>query len=376
MLAAVLFLALSTQDATTISGPAADFARRLEGAVAKGELISLDISMDADAFYNRVIGSTKLSQGLEEFLKPLIRMSFTSGPYFATLKGRITYKFLRIRKAEEGLRALFRVTGQGAAFNYHELLLVPDADSFRIVDYFLLNFEGFQSELTRRCVMPSPKLLKLFNELDIRPNPADMMTDYASNVLGQVSHLVSSGEYQKALDKYYENVETLKNVGIAQVLHVNAARMIDQATHEKALREMSEAFKSGPAIDIATLGGCLEFQQLDGALKCIDRLEKSLGGDVFLNVLRGNAYLGSKQAAKARDLYRTVTEAEPTLDQGWWSLITAHLALKEFKEVVRCLNAVENHLKVTLGDLSTTKTYSEFVDSPEYAEWMKGRNPK
>jgi|SRR5579859_1532897 len=376
MLSAAFLFAVVCQDPATASERAADFARRLEAAVAKGERISLDMAMDADAFYNRVVDTAKLSQNLEEFYKPMIRMSFTSGPYFGVLKGRVTYKFLRIRKADDGLRALFRLTGQGAAFHYHELLLTPDVESFRIVDYFVLKFEGFQSELTRRSVMPSPQTLKLFNKLQHHPTPGDVMMDYNSNVLNQFSQLVTAGEHQKALDKYYENVQALKNVGIAQVLHVNAARMIDQATYDKALKEMAEVFKTGPAVDIVTLGGHLQYGQLDGALSCIDRIEKHVGGDIFLNVIRGNAYLGDKQPAKARDFFRAVTETEPTLDQGWWTLIAANLALKEYKEVVRCLNAVEKHLDVTIGDLSKVKTYEEFLKSPEYADWMKGRDPK
>ncbi len=139
---------------------------------------------------------------------------------------------------------------------------------------------------------------------------------------------------------------------------------------------MVEVFKTGPAVDIVALGGHLQYGQLGGALSCIDRIEKHVGGDIFLNVIRGNAYLGDKQASKARDLFRTVTETEPSLDQGWWTLIAANLALKEYKEVVRCLNAVEKHLDVTIGDLSKVKTYEEFLKSPEYADWMKGRDPK
>jgi hypothetical protein len=372
---ASLLLALLCQTDATAPDRAAEFARRLEKAVAEGELITLDMAMNADAFYDRVVGATKLSPGLVGFLKPMIRTSFTSEPYFAIAKGRATWKFLRIRKADDGLRALFRLTGQGGAYSYHDLLLAPDGDRFQISDYYVLNFAGFQSDLVRRSLIPSPQTLDVLNQL-LRPTAGDFMMDYGSNPLNQFSQLVTAGEYRKALDKYDENVGVLKNVAIAQVMRINAARSIDQKAHANAVQQMSDVFKNDPAVDMAALGGYLEFGALEKALGTIDRIEKAVGSDVFLNILRANAYMGDKQSAKARDLYRSVTEAEPTLDQGWWGLINVHLAAKEFKDVARCLDAVEKNLNVTLGDLAQIDAYKDFVASPEYAAWMKGRGPK
>jgi hypothetical protein len=372
---AVLLLSLLCQADANAAERAGDFARRLERAVADGELITLDMAMNGDAFYDRVVGATKLSPGLVQFLKPMIRMSFTSQPYFATAKGRGTWKFLRIRKADDGLRALFRLTGQGGAYSYHEMLLAPQADRFWISDYYVLNFAGFQSDLVRRSLLPSPAALEVLNQLRA-PTATDFMMDYSANPLNQLSQLVTAGEHRKALEKYDEHVAVLKNVGIAQVLHVNAARMIDEKTCAKALQQMAEVFKNDPAVDMSALGASLDFEPLEKSLEIINRIDKAVGGDVFMNILRGNAYLGAKQPDKARDLYRGVTEAEPTLDQGWWGLITVHLSAKEFKDVVRCLDGLEKNLNITVGDVSKIELYKDFIASPEYSEWMKGRDPK
>ena len=136
---------------------------------------------------------------------------------------------------------------------------------------------------------------------------------------------------------------------------------------------MLQSFPGDPAADLAAVAGFIQYKKLDKALETIDRLEKAVGGDVYLNSLRASARLASGDAAKARALAATVTEQEPTLDQGWTTLLRVNLALKDFREVARCLSLVEKHLEITFGDLSTDKTYEEFIKSPEYADWMKGR---
>jgi predicted Zn-dependent protease len=354
---------------------AAEFARGLETAVAKGEFITFDLALDPDAFYDRVVGATKLTPSVVRFLKPVIRTTFTSTPIFAVLKGQLNYKFLKVRKTDDGFRALFRMTGENATFNYHELLVVPDQDGFKVVDYFVLNAGEFQSDLTRRIIMPSPQALKVLREL-LAPTPGDFMLDYSSKDLNQLSQLFTGGQYQEALDLYYRKSAVLKKVKIAQVLHINAARMIDQAAHQKAVDDMRDVFKDEPALYIAAVGGYLQFKQLDKALEAIDRIDQTVGGDVFLNLIRARAHLQVKDPAKARDLARTVTEKEPKLEHGWWIRIEAHLALKEFKEVARCLSLAEKNLEVTFEDLAEEEAYAEFVKSSEYAEWLKERGGK
>jgi hypothetical protein len=367
----VLLLAALLQVAQATPESAAEFARGLEAAVAKGEWITFDLALDPDAFYDRVVGATKLTPPCVSFLKPIVRTTLTSGPIFGVLKGRVTYKFLRARRDGGGFRALFRMTGEGAAFNYHELLLVPDAGGFRVVDYHVLNFGEFQSDLTRRVVMPSPQMLRILDD-QITPTPDDFVADYGSKEINRLSQLFSAGRHQEALD-FYRKAPALKHIRIAQVLHINAASSIGPAELEKAVGEMQEEFKDEPAVFIAAAGGYLRLQVLDKALEAIDRIEQAVGGDVFFNVMRANAHLGGKNPAKARELAQLVTDKEPTLDHGWWARIGAHLALKEFKDVARCLTLAERHLGVTFGDLSNSAGYSEFAKSPEYVQWLKER---
>jgi hypothetical protein len=370
-----LLLAVLAQAAAAPLDRAADFARSLEAAVAKGDTLALDLALDPDAFYGRVVGKTVLSPGINDFLKPMARLSFASTPIFAVLQPPVAWKFLRVRQADDGIRALFRMTGKGAGFNYQELLLVDDPAGFRIIDYFVLNFGGFQSELARRSIMPSPEALQVLNILKA-PTAGDFMQDYMENPLNQLSRLFSAGEHAKVLDLYYSKPDFFGKIRIAQVLHINAARNIDAAAHQKAVDEMEAAFKDDPAVAIASIGGHTMHHEKDKALAAIDRVDKAVGGDLFLNVTRANLYFECKDAAKARELAKLVTEKEPSLSHGWWTLIGMQLSEKDYKGVAASLTGAEKNLGLHFENLDEIEIYADFAKSPEYAEWMKGRKPK
>ncbi len=370
-----LLLAVLAQVAAPPLDRAADFAGALETAVAKGDTLTLDLALDPDAFFDRVVGATKLTPATVDFFKPMIRMTFASSQIFAVVKPPMAWKFLRVRKADDGIRALFRMTGAGGAFHYHEYLLAGEPPSFRIVDYHVLNFGGFQSEMTRRSLMPSPEALKVLNMLQA-PTPGDFMMDFKENLLNRLSNLYTAGEYRKALDLFYEKPATFKTIRIAQVLHINAARMIDQPTHQKAIDDMQEFFKDDPAISIASFGGYMRFKQKDRALEAVNLIDKAVGGDIFLNVTRASIHYECDEPAKALDLARIVTEKEPSLAHGWWTLLGAQLTLKKYQDLAHSLTLAEKHLGMDFGDLKDVDVYADFTKSPEYAEWMKSRAPK
>ncbi len=345
-----------------------DFARALEVALNKGDVATFDKAFDADAFYDRAVGKTELSATIAKLLKPLIQSGCVSQAVF-TLSAP-AYKFLRVRTVDGQSRALFRLVRAGGAFAYHDLVL--DGQS-RIVDVFQYHAGEFHSATARRFFVPDDAALKTFNQLK-SPTDGDLAAATQASPFWKLSELRQEGDAKKVLAYFDEKKADLVKVRLAHVTRVDAARETDKATHDKAVAEMLEAFPDDATTHLAAILGFIRYRQLEKAIDAIDRLDKAVGGDGFLNVMRATAHLEAEiDLPKARAFAEKLTDAEPTLQIGWLTLIGIHATAKDFKELARCLTLFEKHTKQSIGDLALVPLYAEFMKSPEYAEWMKGR---
>ncbi len=348
-----------------------DCARALEADLNKGDVASFDRTFDSDAFYDRVVGKTELSAPMAGLLKPLLRSACVSQAVF--ILPEPACKFLRVRTVDGQTRALFRLVTSGGRFAYHDLVLAPRDGKLRIVDVFQCHAGEFHSATARRFFVPADEALDVLNLLRA-PTPGDLTATTQDAPFFKLSELHQQRDWKGVLALFADKKADLAKVRLAHVLRIDAAREVDKASHEKAVAGMLEAFPDDAAAHVAAIVGFIRYGQVEKAIDAIDRLDKAVGGDVFLNVLRASAHLEAQaDLPKARALAEKATAEEPALGIGWLTLIGIHAAAKDFKELARCLTLYEKHGKMIIGDLTMVPLYAEFVKSPEYAEWMKGR---
>ena len=82
----------------------------------------------------------------------------------------------------------------------------------------------------------------------------------------------------------------------------------------------------------------------------IDRLDQSLGGDAYLDVLRTTMYIEKGDLDAAHRSALRATTREPSLPDGQWALVNVSLAKKDFAETVRVLTHIRDELHIEIAD--------------------------
>ena len=102
----------------------------------------------------------------------------------------------------------------------------------------------------------------------------------------------------------------------------------------------------------------------------VDKLDKQVGGDPYLNLSRGNMALaqGKKQAAK--DFFIQLTKDIPKNSASYFALINLAMVDKCFKEVTRLLISTEGNTAIRFEpDFNGADNFKEYVASPENEKW-------
>jgi len=181
---------------------------------------------------------------------------------------------------------------------------------------------------------------------------------------------VRTGDGKGAAELYNrlpENVRKEKSVMLANVM---ASSQIDDTTYGRALDEFRAAFPRDAGVDLMSIDAYILKERYDDALGAIDRLDASVGGDPYLDVLRANVHIKAGSLARAQEAASRAAQQEPTLVPAYWSLISIALARKDYAETVRLLTRLRDGMGVQLADLSTIPEYAGFVDSLEYRKWL------
>ena len=104
-----------------------------------------------------------------------------------------------------------------------------------------------------------------------------------------------------------------------------------------------------------------------------NRIDKFIGGDPYLHVLRANCHFLNDEPAKAREFIQKALAAEPTLIDAYWMVVHFALTDQDHDETLRLLNEIDEKFELVFEDLTQVPEYAEFVKSPQYREWMESR---
>ncbi|WP_165233404.1 tetratricopeptide repeat protein [Aquisphaera insulae] len=171
--------------------------------------------------------------------------------------------------------------------------------------------------------------------------------------------------------------EELKNEKVFQVLRFSGAQKTgDNAKYLEAIRDFARRFPGDPACEFLLVDGYFLMKQPEKSLGCIDNLEKTLGEDAYLKVLRANLLTLLKRPDDALAEYRAAIAAEPDLRPAYDGLLAAALGRKKFAEVAKVLDGLESQLHQEINDLSGVDEFKEFLASPEGQAWARAQKAK
>lgn len=283
-----------------------------------------------------------------------------------------SYRLLQMREKDGELRALFRFLLPEAGVNYHDLLLVKGDDGrVRIGDIqVFLSAEDLSTTFRRFYVAMVAEQNRSFLEKLSGKNAA--FAEHMGDVQA-MSASIRSGQPGAALKTYKSLPEALQADKAVLLVRYQAAVEEGEAECIQAVRDFKRHHPNDACIDMLSLDLYSSTGEYDKVLECIDRVDESVGGDPYLNVLRAGALSAAKRFDEAMAAGKAAIEAEPDMIQAYWEVIAVALQKKDFAEVSRWLDQVAADFEVEFEDLKQIPEYAEYVKSPEYQKWLESQ---
>jgi tetratricopeptide (TPR) repeat protein len=261
-------------------------------------------------------------------------------------------------------RLLFRLIG-ASGVNYHEYLLDRAG---RIVDVYPHSNGEWLSQTVRRGFLPvvaqSQKgPLGTADDLYLRNLPSIL----------EMVRLFKEESYDRALAVFHGLPAEVKAHRTILMQRLAIALRVSEEEYDAALTDLQAAFPDDPSLGLVLIDYHVNRGDHERALQMVDRLDRDIGGDPYLDFLRANLLFQAGRANEAKRVARRAIEAEPGLEDPYWTLVTISLHEEDYPETARLLTEIETGLGLTLRNLEEIPEYRGFVRSGAYAKWVAGR---
>jgi hypothetical protein len=355
------------------------FAMTLEQAVRAGDAAAYQAPIDIDAILaaatRGVEGAEKSKRGFAKGVKQTFHAQNDFGRRVVeAVQGGGSYRLLRVHDKGAEKLALFRMVLAGGGVNYHDMTLALGPDGkVRAADVYVFLTAEKLSETLRRSFLP----LAAEESKSLLAKLTGAESDFIKNIdkFGRIPEAIAAGRYREALDIYYQLPPSLRKDKSFLLLRLQAAMHAGDQAYLAAIRDFRAYHPHDPCVDIISIDKFILGKQYREASQAIDRLDAAVGGDPYLNVIRGNLHLLQNETGPAKAFAEKTLKADDTLIDAHWLLVSAALQERAFGEVTRFLRRIDEKFDVEFFDLETVPEYAEYVKSPEYQDWLKSRPP-
>jgi hypothetical protein len=339
----------------------------VSGATAKKLAIPDAASLfDWNAVIERASDGTGPITGL--LLRAALRKLSAQGVVASTARnlsgGDIS--LLHVRKTENGMLVVMRLINMSGGVDYQEIPLQRGPDGVvRAVDLLTYSSGAYWSEASREFFLANTKTI-LPNLLNGRTTPlVEHMAEYR-----EFYAQLRDGHYQKAEEIYHKLPAELREQRRLMLAHITVLQHLGGEEYIRACDEYRVKFPNSHGADLPAVHAFTVGKRYDEALRAIDRVDTTVGGDPYEDSYRAGVLLVRGDLDGARVAAARAMQREPTLTQPYFQQIGIALMRRDFVEVLTLLTALRDHANTTVMDLDKQPAYAEFVKSREYGTWI------
>jgi len=355
----------------------ATFAQAMNSAINKGSASEFNGLIDWDSIFDTALtGLTipaKQRQDLITGLKSSTEKEtgFTA-QFLKNAKQGAQFKHLRSRRREGRPVVQYRMTlseGSGG-INYFDFVVKKSADGkVRAVDVYPYLSAEMISAAFRRGVLPIVASLNRSFVDKLLTTEKDYVRDVPK--LAEIPALIAQDKNREALAQIKSlRPDTQKDKSVL-LLRLRAAQNSDEKEYAAVLEDFQRLYPADPCLDLLLLDHYSMKKEFAKALEGVDRLDKAVGGDPYLNMIRAGLSEADGNLAAAEKFAERAIKEEPTLLRAHFYLIGITLLQKKYDATLAALKKQDQTFEIKYNDLTTVPAYAGFVKSPQYQEWLK-----
>jgi hypothetical protein len=365
---------LATNVGATVSdAECQQFADNLQRAAKEGNADAIAAALDVDAIADTAFAGLEMSRKDRDDFAGGFRNSFTRPTGLnrqivdSVAKGA-SFKLLRIVTVDNQKRARFRSFSIDQGINYMDFLLSRRADGqVKVVDIYLFLSGEMVSASMRRVGVLS---MVAQRNRGLLARLRGVENDYLKslNIVQSMAQAVQQEKHSEALTLYRSLPESLQKEKMVLLMRMRAALPLSDAEYTRALEDFRTHHATDPAADIVSIDYYYLRKQPDKALAALDRLDKAVGGDPFLNTLRAPILLEDNRLGEARQRMEETAKALPEETGALEMLVALYLGEERFEPIPALLEKIQT-AGGSLTTLQGNPDYAAFVKSPAYKQW-------
>jgi tetratricopeptide (TPR) repeat protein len=361
------------------SGEFYDAARAIEADANRLDAARLsqwfDMEALATATLKNLTVSNKARQGLIDGMSGKAGGQSIGAQIIAEMQRGREYRLLRVHNRRGQPFALFRLAGNDG-LNYQDLVLAKNQQGeIRVVDVQIWVTGERMSQTIRRLMLP---VIAQENR-SILQKLMKSESEYVQNLpkIQRMQTAMVARDGQSVLSIYRSLPASLREEKSMMTMRAMAASLAeDTAENIAAYEDYKRLFPGDPAMDMVGLDALFLSKKTAEALAAIDRIDRSVGGDLYLNAMRASVGADTQDFEAAEALFLKAMQ-DPTAPQAiYWQVIEVSMKKGRYDKTLQYLVEVERKYPLEMGDLSTVDAYAGFVKSPQYQEWLKRKKPR
>lgn len=358
----------------TVRGPVSEaearvFAEQLVEAFESGTVEKFDAIFNWDAMIDQAATGlsfqAKSMEGLRSGMKASMRENFFF-PLSKAIQGDGAIHLLRTRESDGTRRALFRVFNDG--LNYHDYLLYKDEKGkVRARDIDVTLTGELLSETIHRMLIPLAEHDKRSQAARVLGIESEFV--HAMPTLQKINEEKLAGKHLEAFELLAtmpESVRALKPIRLMKVQLASAVSDAKPGAYVEAMEEFRKAFPGEPCVDLVSVDTYVMANQWAEASAAMERLDKSVGGDPFLEAMLASSKLSEGKAEEAHTIIEKAVAAESDLPMIWTVRAKVDLAHSDFKALNRDLDFLDAN-QLDTKEFEALPQWPLYLKSPEYA---------
>ena len=347
-------------------------------AVNMGSFAVLAGSINPDDMLERIFGLRLIDQRVKkqyredfaESLEQTVEQSITQRQ-----KSPVKAHLLGFRsRGNQGL-AVVRYDLENYQFAYHEYELTLDSkDRLVIVDWTDFYWgERFSDGIGEMLVIAAPS-----------QSAARKLVDFQGISEKQIFQLSEALKAMRdfQVPRYFEIVESMDDeLKRQRIIVVGGVHMTKQARARRQLRTALTAldryYSQDPLYTNLLLDYYFPTRRYEDARASLERLSARLGvEDAAMEARLSSADLVMRNNELALQHAERAVELENDLELGWWAVLRARNASRDYTGAVAALTTLEDQFGYDLNPeaLGKDKSLARFVESSEYKEWLASRS--
>ncbi len=362
-------IAIATEKATVEApSPFEVFANEVATSISKRQTSFFNKHFYLSPILKQITSSVKAPEAYETAFKAGVKDAINAGEEIVnSLKKEGTYTLLHLTESadEKAAIALFRLLAEDG-INYHELQLAYNKKG----DVYIQDFLIFQGGLAFSETLKKLYISSLQGEevSFTDANGIDALLLKNMKVINEINELASMGGFKDAWDLVNNLPAGLRADKMVQIMKLDIGFQLGTATYNEAIADFKAYFPNDPIIDFMQFDYAFANKDKEGILSKVDQLDASIGGDVYLKVIKAKIYITFNKLYAAEMLLETAHKSEPNNEQILRDYTDFMIEQARYEEAVDLL--------VKLGDAplkwyAKGRKYRNFKASTAYEKWQE-----